>query len=52
MHEHKKTGVHGTLGMILLAWQLNSKQLLYKTLNSRMNIIQMKTVSNIIQIKC
>ena len=40
VRERKKTGVHGTLQMILLAWKFNSKQLLSKTLNSRMNIIE------------
>ena len=40
MREHKKTGVHGTLELILLAWKFNSKKLLCKTLNSRMNIIE------------
>ena len=44
MRERKKTGVHGTLEMILLAWKLNSKQLLSKTLNSRMNIIETRAV--------
>ena len=40
MHERKKTGVHGTLEMIPLTWKFNSKQLLSKTLNSKMNIIE------------
>ena len=40
MRERKKTGVHGTLEMLPLAWKFNSKQLLSKTLNSRMNIIE------------
>ena len=44
MCERKKTGVHGTLEMILLAWKFNSKQLLCKTLNSRMNIIETRAV--------
>ena len=35
MCERKKTGVHGTLEMIPLAWKFDSKQLLCKTLNSR-----------------
>ena len=49
MRERKKNGVHGTLQMILLAWKLNSKQLLCKILNSRMNIIETRAVLNIIQ---
>ena len=44
MCEHKKTGVHGTLEMISLAWKFNSKQLLSKTLNSKMNIIETRAV--------
>ena len=44
MRERKKTGVHGTLEMIPLAWKFNSKQLLSKTLNSRMNIIETRAV--------
>ena len=47
--ERKKTGVHGTLQMILLAWKFNSKQHLSKTLNSRMNIIETRAVLNIVQ---
>ena len=35
--------------MTLLAWKFNSKQLLSKTLNSRMNIIETRAVSNIVQ---
>ena len=49
MRERKKTGVHGTLGMTLMAWKLNSKKLLCKTLNSRINIIDTRAVSNIIK---
>ena len=49
MRERKKTGVHGTLEMIQLAWKFNSKQLLCKTLNSRMNIIETRAVSNIVK---
>ena len=49
MRERKKTGVHGTLEMIPLAWKFNSKQLLCKTLNSRMNIIETRAVLNIVQ---
>ena len=47
MRERKKTGVHGTLEMIPLAWKFNSKQLLCKTLNSRINIIETRAVLNI-----
>ena len=49
MRERKKTAVHGTLEMILLAWKFNSKQLLPKTLNSRMNIIETRAVLNIVK---
>ena len=49
MHKRKKTGVHGTLEMIPLAWKFNAKQLLSKTLNSRMNIIETRAVSNIVK---
>ena len=49
MPERKKTAVHGTLEMIPLAWKLNSKQLLSKTLNSRMNIIETRAVSNVVK---
>ena len=48
MRERKKTAVHGTLEMIPLAWKFNSKQLLCKTLNSRMNIIETRAVLNIV----
>ena len=44
MRERKKTGVHGTLEVVPLAWKFNSKQLLCKTLNSRMNIIETRAV--------
>ena len=44
MRERKKTAVHGTLEMIPLAWKFNSKKLLCKTLNSRMNIIETRAV--------
>ena len=47
--ERKKTAVHGTLGMAVMAWKFNSKQLLCKTLNSRINIIETRAVSNIVQ---
>ena len=46
MRERKKTAVHGTLGIALMAWKFNSKQLLSKTLNSRMNIIETRAVLN------
>ena len=49
MRERKKTGVHGTLELIPLAWKFNSKQLLSKTLNSRMNIIETRAVLNIVK---
>ena len=49
MRERKKTDVHGTLKMIPLAWKFNSKQLLCKTLNSRMNIIETRAVLNIVK---
>ena len=49
MRKLKKTGVHGTLEMISWAWKFNSKQLLSKTLNSRMNIIKTRAVLNIVQ---
>ena len=44
MRKRNKTGVHGTLEMIPMAWKFNSKQLLCKTLNSRMNIIETRAV--------
>ena len=44
MLERKETGVHGTLLMSQDDWKLNSKQLLSKTLNSRMNIIETRAV--------
>ena len=47
MRERKKTAVHGTLEMVSLAWKFNSKQLLFKTLNSTMNIIETRAVFNI-----
>ena len=49
MCERKKTGVHGTLGMMSMAWKFNSKQLLYKTLNSGINIIETRAVLNLVQ---
>ena len=49
MRERKKTGVHGTLAMPPVAWKFNSKQLLCKTLNSRMNIIETRAVLNIVK---
>ena len=35
--------------MALMAWKFNSKQLLSKTLNSRMNIIETRAVLNIVK---
>ena len=35
--------------MIPLTWKFNSKQLLSKTLNSRMNIIETRAVLNIVK---
>ena len=49
MRERKKTAVHGTLEIIPLTWKLTSKQLLCKTLNSRMNIIETRAVLNIVK---
>ena len=49
VRERKKTAVHGTLQMILLAWKLHSKQLLCKTLNSSINIIETRAVLNIVK---
>ena len=42
-------GLHGTLEMIYMAWKFNSKQLLSKTLNSRMNIIETTAVLNVVK---
>ena len=44
MQERKETGVHGTLLMSQDDLKLNSKQLLYKTFNSRVNIIETRAV--------
>ena len=44
MQERKETGVHGTLLISQDDWKFNSKQLLYKTFNSRMNIIETRAV--------
>ena len=49
MRERKKMAVHGTPEMIPLAWKFNSKQLLSKTLNFRMNIIETRAVLNIVK---
>ena len=49
MRERKKTAVHGTLIMNSLACKFNSKQLLSKTLNSRMNIIETRAVLNFVK---
>ena len=46
--EHKKTGMHGSL-LIPAAKKLNSKQLLCKTLYSRMNIIETRAVLNMVK---
>ena len=35
--------------MIHMAWKFNSKQLLCKTLNSRMNIIESRAILNIVK---
>ena len=51
MRERKKTAVHGTLEMMPLAWKFNSKKLLSKTLNYRMNIIETRAVLNIVKKK-
>ena len=48
MREGKETGVHGTLLMSQDVWKFNSKQLLSKTLNSRMNIIETRADLNIV----
>ena len=45
LREPKKTGLHGTPK----ARKLNSKQLLCKTLNSRMNIIETRAVLNTVK---
>ena len=44
MHERKETAMHGTLLMSQYDWKSNSKQLLSKTFNSRMNIIETRAV--------
>ena len=49
MRERKETGVHGTLLISQDDWKFNPKQLLSKTLNYRMNIIETRAVLNIIQ---
>ena len=49
MRERKETGVHGTLLMSQDDWKLNSKQLLSKTFNSRMNIIETRAVLNMVK---
>ena len=49
MCKRKKTAVHGTLEMIPLAWKFNSKQLSFRTLNSRMNIIETRAILNIVK---
>ena len=44
MRERKETGVHRTLLMSQDDWKLNSTQLLSKTFNSRMNIIEARAI--------
>ena len=44
MSERKETGVHGSLLMSQDYWKFNYKQLLSKTLNSRINIIKTRAV--------
>ena len=44
MRKPKETGVHGTLLMSQDDWKLNSKQLLSKTFNSRINIIETRAI--------
>ena len=44
MREHKETGVHGTLSTSQDDWKFNYKQLLSKTIYSRMNIIETRAV--------
>ena len=41
--------MHGTQEVISLSWKFNSKQLLSKTLNSRMNIIETRAVLNMVK---
>ena len=47
MQERKETGVHGTLRMSQDDWKFNSKQILSKTFNSRMNIIETRAISEL-----
>ena len=49
MRERKKTAVHGTLGIGPMAWKFNSKQLLCKTLHSRINIIEARADLNMVK---
>ena len=44
MRERKETGLHGTLLISQEDCKLNSKQLLSKTFNSRMNIVETRAV--------
>ena len=44
MRERKETGKHGTLLISKDDWKFNSKQLLSKTFNSMMNIIETRPV--------
>ena len=44
MHERKETDVHGTLLMYQDDWKCNAKQLVSKTINSRMHIIETRAI--------
>ena len=44
MRKRKETGVHRTMLMSQDDWKLKSKQLLSKTFNSRMNIIETRAI--------
>ena len=44
MRERKKTAVHGTLRMTYMAVEFNFQQVLLKTLNSRINIIETRAI--------
>ena len=47
--ECKITRMRGTLTVIALDWASNYRPFLYKTLNSRINIIETRADSNIVQ---
>ena len=49
MQERKKTGVHGTLGMINMAVKFNFQQVLLKTLIPTKNTLKDMAVLNIIK---